>query len=449
MSLLLDALDRAERERREQAARGRTELSLEPTEAAEASAQAAPSIPTLTSGDARSLFNLDQRVPLHRRTLIWAISAALVGIGGGVFWWILTLQPPDAPPMQASAPPTPPNMVRSGSLAGADPTATANAPTTTASAEGVAMGIGAKRTPGASPSSPTPGRDPGAAGKHSGSDQNAGVRGVVMMPAGSGTAGRSVGPVAASPGRVAAFAGDAMRLESEPADRSSSNPPAPVAAGGSASGVSNTHPGPKKTVNAPSVDIRLFRSPETAQVDPGLIAAWQALREGRLNEAQAAYQKLEQSQPTSVDVQLGLARLAAEQGRRAEARQHYQRALLLEPQNATARAGLAVMEPAEGQSPVESQLRANATDPLAQAALGARLGAAGQWPEAEQAWFEALRGDPENPDLLFNLGVALDHLGQSASAIRHYQDALQAARKQRAHFDPHLVEQRLHALAAD
>jgi tetratricopeptide (TPR) repeat protein len=202
---------------------------------------------------------------------------------------------------------------------------------------------------------------------------------------------------------------------------------------------------------APAVDIQLFRNPAQSAAEPAVLAAWTALRDGHLDDARARYLSLEPGLSGNVDIQLGLARIAAEQGQTAEARQRYQRALVLDPLNRTAQAGLAVLEPAARDSHLDSQLRASAAahEPLAQFALAARLSAAGQWPEAEQAWFEAVRADPDNPDLLFNLAVALDHLGQTPAARRHYQDALQASGSRSAHFDRAALETRLRALAGE
>ena len=206
---------------------------------------------------------------------------------------------------------------------------------------------------------------------------------------------------------------------------------------------------PAGVTSAPGVDIRLFRSSDAPRIDPGLEAAWNELRQGHLDAAQRAYQQLEQRQPANLDVQLGLGRLAAEQGVPEEARRHYRRALELDPRNPTARAGLAVLAPGDGDHALDSEIRSQAPgEPDAQLALAAHLSAAGQWPEAEQAWFEALNGHPGDPDLLYNLAIALDHLGQSAAARRHYQEALDATATRPAHFSRPQVEQRIQALSA-
>ena len=202
------------------------------------------------------------------------------------------------------------------------------------------------------------------------------------------------------------------------------------------------------TTVAPA-DIRLFRTPARNQPEPALMAAWTALREGHAAEAREAYLRLEKTMPDNPDVQLGLASLAAEHGDQDEARARYQRVLVQDPLNQTAQAGLTLLAPPGGTGPLDSQLRnhAAAHDSEAQLALAARLSSAGQWPEAEQAWFDALQADPDNPDTLYNLAVALDHLHQSSAATQHYRAALQAGERRHARFERSAVEQRLRALA--
>ena len=47
-----------------------------------------------------------------------------------------------------------------------------------------------------------------------------------------------------------------------------------------------------------------------------------------------------------------------------------------------------------------------------------------QWEEAIEAYREVLRDTPEDPSLLFNLGLALHESGRRAAAMAHYRDAL-------------------------
>jgi len=79
-------------------------------------------------------------------------------------------------------------------------------------------------------------------------------------------------------------------------------------------------------------------------------------------------------------------------------------------------------------------------------ALGNALAAARRWPEAQKSYFEAYDLDRGNPDYLFNLGVSLDQLGQRALARRFYAEALSAAEARPHAFDPAGVRARMAVL---
>jgi Flp pilus assembly protein TadD len=91
-----------------------------------------------------------------------------------------------------------------------------------------------------------------------------------------------------------------------------------------------------------------------------------------------------------------------------------------------------------------------AAEPAAHAlhfTLGNQLAAQNRWPEAEQEYFKAYTGEPENADFAYNLAVSLDHLHQRAQALRYYQRALELAEKRGAGFDPAAARSRAAALA--
>ena len=56
-------------------------------------------------------------------------------------------------------------------------------------------------------------------------------------------------------------------------------------------------------------------------------------------------------------------------------------------------------------------------------ALGNLYSSGLQWTEAQQAYFEAFRIDPQNADYLFNLAVSLDQLKQPRLALDYYRKA--------------------------
>jgi uncharacterized protein HemY len=78
--------------------------------------------------------------------------------------------------------------------------------------------------------------------------------------------------------------------------------------------------------------------------------------------------------------------------------------------------------------------------------LGNLYAGQSRWSEAQQAYFRAHAGEPENADYLFNLAVSLDHMHQKKLAAQYYQSALTAAETRSAAFDRNQVKSRLFEL---
>jgi tetratricopeptide (TPR) repeat protein len=73
----------------------------------------------------------------------------------------------------------------------------------------------------------------------------------------------------------------------------------------------------------------------------------------------------------------------------------------------------------------------------------------GQWPQAQQAYFQAHNLDPRNPDYAYNLAVGLEHLGQQKIALDYYRKALQLATDKGAvNFDTARIQARIAQLSA-
>jgi len=206
-----------------------------------------------------------------------------------------------------------------------------------------------------------------------------------------------------------------------------------------------------KTDEAKGISVR--RQPATlVPVDPTLMQAYEALQQGDLALAHRLYQQVLEAEPRSIDALLGLGAIAWKEGRIEEAGQRYQRVLELEPRNAYAQAGLiAIIGGADPQAS-ESRLRlliAREPSAFLYFTLGNLYADQGQWPGAEQAYFQAFQLQPDNPDYAFNLAVGLEHIGQFRPALDYYRKALDLSfRKGRANFDQNLVIQRVGQLSA-
>jgi len=206
-----------------------------------------------------------------------------------------------------------------------------------------------------------------------------------------------------------------------------------------------------KTNEAKGISVR--RQPAAVvPVDPTVMQAYEALQQGDLAQARNLYQQVLLAESRSIDALLGLGAIAWKEGRIEEAGQRYQRVLELEPRNPYAQAGLiAIIGGADPQAS-ESRLRqliAREPSAFLYFTLGNLYADQGQWPGAEQAYFQAFQLQPDNADYAFNLAVGLEHIGQIRPALDYYRKALELSfRKGRANFDQNLVIQRVGQLSA-
>ncbi len=179
--------------------------------------------------------------------------------------------------------------------------------------------------------------------------------------------------------------------------------------------------------------IRLSRT--HSRPDPLLEHAYANLRTGHAKEAQEDYARVLHKDPMNSDALLGLAATALRRGESERAADYYQRALQAEPQNATAQAGLINMSVTDDAVALESRLNsALSRQPQAAAlhfALGNLYARQQRWREAQQAYFQAYANAPDTADYLFNLAVSLDHLNQDKLAAQYYRQAVAAAENSR------------------
>jgi tetratricopeptide (TPR) repeat protein len=197
----------------------------------------------------------------------------------------------------------------------------------------------------------------------------------------------------------------------------------------------------------PAEPLRLERTAGSARVPAEVTTGYEALRTGNFDAARRNYAAAVAADPASLDAQLGLATVEARSGNRGAAVNHYRKALELDPRNGTAAAGMAALADSARPEMVEAQLRADLQRSPRSAALHFALGnlyvAQARWGQAQAAYFEAHRLDPANADILYNLAVSLDHLGQARLAADFYDRALDASRGQATQFDTAGVSRRV------
>ena len=183
----------------------------------------------------------------------------------------------------------------------------------------------------------------------------------------------------------------------------------------------------------------------------GVMAAYQLLQEGRLDEARRAYETLRALEPRNADVLLGLGLIAQRQGRTEDAAQQYLKALEVDSKNAFAQASLSSLIAHTDPVAAENKLKALiAQQPSA--FLFFRLGnvyaAQGRWNEAQVAYFEAQRLETDSPDYAFNLAVSLERINQPRVALDYYQRALKLSQTKSAVFDLVQLKSRIQQLSS-
>ena len=201
---------------------------------------------------------------------------------------------------------------------------------------------------------------------------------------------------------------------------------------------------------APPAEIPIRVTTSKLRVDPTVDAAFNALQNGDLGAAKTAYEKSLKNDPKNADTLHGLAAIQLRLGKPELAQDYYLRALEADPKDALAQASLISMssqiDPVQSESRLKLLLTTQADSPFLHFYLGNLYARQNRWSEAQQDYFKAMAGEPDNPDYLFNLAVSLDQLHQAKLAAQYYAQALSAADKRSAGFDKQQVSERLKKL---
>ena len=178
----------------------------------------------------------------------------------------------------------------------------------------------------------------------------------------------------------------------------------------------------------------------TPEINPKVASGYAAFTAGDLARARTEYEDALREEPANRDALLGLAAIEVRSGLYEAAESRYLRLLSADPRDANAQAGLIAlrgsrMDPQVAESRVKTLL---ATDPQAHVlhfTLGNQFAQQARWAEAQQEYFKAYAAEPENPDFAYNLAVSLDHLRQPKLARDYYQRAVALAATRGGSFD--------------
>ena len=189
------------------------------------------------------------------------------------------------------------------------------------------------------------------------------------------------------------------------------------------------------------------------QIHPRVTAGYAAYQAGDLAKARTEYQQVLREEPANRDALLGLAAVEMRAQQFDLSYSYYQRLLQADPRDPYAQAGLLALrgqqlDPVLVESRLKSLLAADRDANVLYFTLGNQYAQQGRWAEAQQSYFKAFTADPDNADYAYNVAVSLDHLRQPKLALEYYQRALALAEKRSASFAPEVARARVQQLSA-
>ena len=189
----------------------------------------------------------------------------------------------------------------------------------------------------------------------------------------------------------------------------------------------------KLVIASPSTTVTITKNKPEAGVNPTLLNAYQAYTAGDDAKAQQLYKQVLQSETHNTDAMLGLAAIAQRHNRTDDAAGWYRKVLELDPKNAIAQSSLintqldnsVQADPVASETRLKNLLAQQPENASLQAALGSLYADQNQWPSAQLAYFEAHRLAPSNADYTFNLAASLDQMGKPKLALPYYKRTLE------------------------
>ena len=177
-------------------------------------------------------------------------------------------------------------------------------------------------------------------------------------------------------------------------------------------------------------DLVLLPEDLPVQAEPNtIILAEEALKEGRLQDAEVLLERYWLTFPDDPRGLLGVAELRLARGNTGGALKAFEDLLQYPEIEVDARQGYGIVlmlvgDEEKAVEELKAAVEADATRWRAWNALGAFYDSQGAWPEATDAYQRALALQPEEPIIVNNLGFSLLMQGRTDAAVRTLQDAL-------------------------
>jgi Flp pilus assembly protein TadD len=295
----------------------------------------------------------------------------------------------------------------------------------------------------------------------SGPVRQAPPRAAVSTPAGVGASANATPPISTTP--TAEASGGSAEAAQERDPRPQATPAGSTAPLARFVTAPPEQPEPRQTplrasfpdsmagmVAEPSA-IKITKSRRRDLVDPDITGAYRAYQSGDYRRAERLYRTVLSRHPEQRDALLGMAAVAARHGQTEQAQRYYGRILQINPRDSVAHAALSGLQGAAGRDLSESKLKLLLDEtPLAgqlHFSLGNLYARQGRWAEAQEAYFKAFGTESRDPDYVFNLAVSLDRMGQSKTAVSYYRQALVLADRRSINFNTSQVLSRIQTLS--
>lgn len=197
----------------------------------------------------------------------------------------------------------------------------------------------------------------------------------------------------------------------------------------------------------PPAPISVSRDAEQNDTFVALQTAYRAYQSGDDNNAQNLYARVLGRDEHNRDALLGLAAIAVRQKDFVRAQEIYSDLLTLDPKDSIAQAGFVGVsgsfDPLQQEARIKALLEQEPGAPHLLFTYATFLMQQQRWLEAARTLQSALQGQRDNADYAFNLAVSFDHLGQADAAVKYYRAALELSAKQSTRFRPDDVRKRL------
>lgn len=202
----------------------------------------------------------------------------------------------------------------------------------------------------------------------------------------------------------------------------------------------------------PPVRAAVARTRPVARIHPLVSSGYAAYQAGDMDRARRDYEAALRAEPENRDALLGLAAVETRVQRFPVAEALYRRVLDADPRDPHAQAGLlglraAEIDPVGAESRLKGLIANDSAKSVLYFSLGNQFAQQERWPEAQLAYAKAAGMDPDNPDFAYNHAVSLEHVRQPLVALQQYRRALVLSLQRTASFDPGAAQLRVEALS--